>query len=999
MRWALAGLLAALATVQMLAEQEARAGGFLFPDLAPGWLIAFSIAFFLLIPRSRFPLSPYRFVAVAVALGVLYWPLSTWRKQSTRPSAGLGVTVKRLSQPNAGPERSARLDYLRFESRRYVRRLAGRRHDILLEIKGFIRATQEGTYHFQASCDDRCRLEINGKTAFNEAGRASSAVQLREGVHRFSLSYRQASGPAFLILRWDRPAFFEFLPMEHYVAGGPESLVMERLRKREIGAGLAFLFNICWWMIAANLWLRVAESKRAWQKDLRATIAGAKRWWNLVKRKPFFQALRPKPMPDVGRKELLFTTRILPPALLVTANLFLFSTFTPYFENRSEFQFGYLDLVSEYAIPAVATLALLLALGLVLGGRALDRYVAVLFGLGVLLWVQQSFLSRGYGVFDGAGIDWASFTWRGWVDAALWVVWLGICLRPPAFVVKVAGGVSWVLFLGQLVLLGWQGFSSPQAFWLTEYSRPGQPPDALYKYSSTRNVVHVVMDSFQTDIFLDIVREEGLEDDLEGFVLFWNNASVAQYTTLSLPAIFTGHGYDGSLPAGDYIKQSLTSGLPTRLYESGFRVNLVPLIPMQSALHSAYFRTPSVFGSPVSTLRRWEAAYLFDVALFRQAPHTLRRAIYDDEGWLVTRLVSLSPDQKGFQHKAFFRDYAERIRTTTSTPAYHFIHLLPPHPPYVTNADGSYAGGALPATRENFKNEGRAVMKIFVDLLERLRSLGIYDSSLIVLQGDHGSRMSPVVDAVKISGLPSRAVALLTVKLPGASGPLEIARTKTTVADVPATVMTGLGLEHDFGGDSVFSLDPDEPRTRLFTKWVVSEEGDSLLEVITLGQGSIFDPASWATSRLVPVATGESEPYALGERVKFGIQGNASPYMGRGWSVPKTYKAPFLLRAEVKFRLPSVGRTLVFTAVVKPMLATVDQQRIAVVVLGERVAEWITTEQRRYTFEAEIPAHLVDSPDLVISLELSDASSADAAQAAGGIGVTMFACSLREKKR
>ena len=45
----------------------------------------------------------------------------------------------------------------------------------------------------------------------------------------------------------------------------------------------------------------------------------------------------------------------------------------------------------------------------------------------------------------------------------------------------------------------------------------------------------------------------------------------------------------------------------------------------------------------------------------------------------------------------------------------------------------------LPHTRDNYKIEARDVVELFLDFLDRLRALGLYESSTILLHSDHGA--------------------------------------------------------------------------------------------------------------------------------------------------------------------------------------------------------------------------------------------------------------------
>ena len=59
------------------------------------------------------------------------------------------------------------------------------------------------------------------------------------------------------------------------------------------------------------------------------------------------------------------------------------------------------------------------------------RIVALLFGLGVVIWIQGSFLVADYGPLDGTAIDWTLQSWRNPYEMALWTLVPGLCVVAP----------------------------------------------------------------------------------------------------------------------------------------------------------------------------------------------------------------------------------------------------------------------------------------------------------------------------------------------------------------------------------------------------------------------------------------------------------------------------------------------------------------------------------------------------------------------------------------
>ena len=666
--------------------------------------------------------------------------------------------------------------------------------------------------------------------------------------------------------------------------------------------------------------------------------------------------------------------QVLPPSLLVSANLLVFGTFSVYRGNLDEFEVGFGSLLPIYGLFGLLLTTAFLLIGFLIPSRAVKGLACTIFCLGLLLWVQGSFLTGTYGVFDGRGIDWSQFGLRGWMDVSLWVLVLAAGLRFSHHLIRITSHASWTLIGLQSVLMLALSLTSEGGMWWKEHTPRHRVPAELLDYSSSRNIVHIILDSFQTDIFRELVVEQQLEDDLEGFVLFEDNMGVAPYTSFSIPAIFSGQIYDGKQLPGSYYRESVRKGFQNRLHDDGFKVNLVPLESMRDGKYTNYYRIPRVYmGSPEDVIQL-SAAHLMDVALFRQLPHWARYGVYNDNNWLITPLVAGHRSVSSFQKKAFFNDYAGNVFVGDSQPAYHFLHLIPPHPPYVTRDDGSYAGRVLPNTRENYRNEARAILKLFLKLLNRLKELNLYDSSLIVLQGDHGSQIPPVIDGETIETCVPRLAALLTMKLPGSSGALTVSRAQTSLLDIAATIMKASGVDEGFPGRPIFEISPREARSRPFVTYRTSTGEPELTKYLITG--SVFDPAACHGGE--PVAVLRTRPqYEFGTDITFGLLGNADDFLGFGWSSPMSngcWNNGHNSSLKIKLAVPE--NDLLLKATLRPYIKPeVPEQQIHVLANGTEIDLWSAGKQQVHQFRAVIPKALIHSPDVEITFHLPNAVS------------------------
>lgn len=637
--------------------------------------------------------------------------------------------------------------------------------------------------------------------------------------------------------------------------------------------------------------------------------------------------------------------------------------------NAEAFGLPFGDLLPGLLAAAVIVAVALVLVGLLVPDRVHARVLAVAatgIGLG---WLQSAFLVEGLDVLDGRTPD--PSVWRH-LDLLVWtgaLLLAGRFPRPVARVAPFAAGCLLVLVVGLATVA-----SAP--------SGPQPPdravaPEALFETSSSRNILQILLDSLQPDIFLEVVREQRWEEEFTGFTVYDEAIGVARWTSYALPAIFAGEVYDGSVPFNRFYGESMEiRSFHHALADAGFRVHLVPQRLMTTRNAAVHFSHSVNYGLTRSDLARRETARLLDLSLYRHAPQALRASIRRDGDWWLTARTPAPPTAASFRQRAFLRDLTERLRVADPTPRYHFLHLTPPHPPYVTRPDGTWAGEVLPQTRENHKVETRWILEEVIRLFRRLRALGVWDHTTVVLHGDHGSSFDPVVDGTPRPMPHSRVPALLAVRPRGADAPLRTSPAQASLLDIGATILDEAGLDIPERGVPVREL-PAGDRERPF---FVVDDARSLRPTLTRYRvsGPAWDPDSWVEVASTTIARGD-RGYRWGETIYFGTTGNADPYRGIGWSAPSnTAEWTDGPEAELHFELPPVTSDLVVQLVLQGYIdpPQLPRQRVRILANGTEIAnsEILQTDVLRSTLR--VPREAVGEEEtLTLRFELPDATS------------------------
>ena len=576
---------------------------------------------------------------------------------------------------------------------------------------------------------------------------------------------------------------------------------------------------------------------------------------------------------------------------LFVLTLFVFLPAVIYLTNSEEFTNGLFELLAVglgLALASGLVLWLFLRLLRLFGRRSLEKGIAVLFALAVLLWLQGNVLLWNYGPLDGRAIPWKSMRPQGFVDLGIWIGLLAAAFLLSPIVVRHAKKASWFLILIQL------GYGAALFVRLPErpsFQRYTVDSAHKFSFSKNRNVIIIVLDSFPSDVFAEVVRADtNLASAFGGFTFYRNSLGGYTATELSVALLLTGRFYDNSLPFEPWKREAyMGRSIPRVLLSEGWRVDVFPKVSY-SLYYSDQVASNFVPGMPLAE-RMLDIFQIYDLALFRCLPHFFKSRVYNEQAWLLKRIgFGLLGDRfqerkvhktrvsrglsrvrvrdrhrfgrKAFRFSADVRFVTEMLlnaAATDSKGAFKFYHLGVPHLPLLLDADLNYR--RADPSRDNYKAYATAGVKLMAVFLERLQEIGAYDNSLILILGDHGAGgqqqefvIQPgmendparrlVRDRSRISAMP-----LVLVKPTAARGPLSVSDAPVSHADVAATVFHDLGLAFDPPGIPMPTLAPGSARQRRFLVYpgrdIFSYYGD-MTEYFVTGPGW-FDE-SWRPS-------------------------------------------------------------------------------------------------------------------------------------------------------
>jgi hypothetical protein len=306
------------------------------------------------------------------------------------------------------------------------------------------------------------------------------------------------------------------------------------------------------------------------------------------------------------------------------------------------------------------------------------------------------------------------------------------------------------------------------------------------------------------------------------------------------------------------------------------------------------------------------------------------------------------------------------------------IHSTITHPPAVLQPDCSV--GQRRDDREGARLQVRCAFTGVVALLERLRALGVYDVSSIVVLADHGyrieSRFAAGSQDPKFRWMVGSINPLLLVKPAQARGPLTTSDAPIELADVANALCGEAGCSPAEGLRRLDAVDPARTRTAFWYNWRLGYWG--MPHVPGLERYSILGDLPRITSWLR-----EAEAYSPGTVIEFRRGGNLRLYVGFGWGHrQKTHT--WMADAEATLSLrgrfePRRDYVLALEAQMSPS-STATPRRVTIWVNDVEVGEVLSseTDPRFESHRVTVPARVLSrSPVTVIGFSAQAGTPAD----------------------
>ncbi len=604
----------------------------------------------------------------------------------------------------------------------------------------------------------------------------------------------------------------------------------------------------------------------------------------------------------------------------------------------------------------------------------LQRALPLLLALSILFWIQVNLLPWEYGTLDGSEIDWSSRFHYGLIDTALWIGVILIFWHRKAVIYRRFLGIGCAAIL--LIQILGLAVLSPAVWNTPSYKRFVLLPASKFSLGLENNVVILVLDSFPSDLFQEIIEEEpSFASPLEGFSYFRNAAAEYPFTETSIFNILTGERFDFGIPFQRQLQEIyLNKSLLAKLRDKGYVADVFP--PM----HDPLFFAPELL-SNIRPRRLLEFSHdlsscnkLLRITGFVFLPHFAKIAYYPFlQKSIRGKLLSETWE---FNHASFGANRQNPAKV------FKYFHLPIPHRPLILNE--SLDPEVMPFNRENFKRQAKGALQLVKSFLKNLKKAGGYDQTIIWIVGDHGAgaqglrirfpKGAPFNEfGANIYWWQANGIPLVLAKPFGSKGPLKVSDTSFSLRDIRDTTLRYLQSATSPFSTPEFPPDDRERSFFLYTGYDKTSDRYILKHKFQI-KGHSWDSRSWIPD--YAFNPGELKSYAWGETIRFGKTGNAERYkFWHGFSAPEegfTWTEGNV--ASMGLRVPPPQKDLVLKLEMTPLIGgNTPYQEISLRINGRLLETWRVKNVGEYTLD--IPRELVAGEILEIVFHLPNAVS------------------------
>lgn len=489
-----------------------------------------------------------------------------------------------------------------------------------------------------------------------------------------------------------------------------------------------------------------------------------------------------------------------------------------YAVNANEFLFVLSDFLPWLFLIAVAVLAIAGCLVALLPDIAFRLMSVLLLWFGLASWLQDLFLNKELSDVNGGAMNWVSLgdlpenNLMVWFALLLGTLLLCIILNKKwfSFTKILAGG----LCLVQLIAVGSVFINMP------DHKRPEiiMSGDEQMCLAPEDNVIVFVWDCINPHTMSAMLEQYPEATDIIKDFIYYDNVNCNYYGTFpSFTHFLTGNELDFEPYAEDWQKESWESErcklFYQRLKDNGYtcRINFNTSVGyVFGSMDNLVGKFDNIREADMRTNTSLLMQKLLKLSAYCCLPYAAKPSFevltpeFDD---VVVPIDVRKPIIGNAGYLKCLRDEGLSINSAEKN-LFTINYLVGIHPPCAFSSDGSAVESSTPV------ESMRGLLVILEEYCNQLKSLGLYDSSTIIIMGDHG-------DATPEGFQP----AFLIKKSNETMEHMVINSAPVDYNDFQATIMELIGQNDGSFGTSFFDWNEGDERRRIVYARIVDGNG------------------------------------------------------------------------------------------------------------------------------------------------------------------------------
>lgn len=552
--------------------------------------------------------------------------------------------------------------------------------------------------------------------------------------------------------------------------------------------------------------------------------------------------------------------------LFVAVTIGLYIPSSIYLANIEEFEVSFFKFLPIVMIPfVVLTLDGVLGLG-ILSKKPRRFLVGALFALTLCIYIQSNFLNFHMPLLDGSEFDFTDYPIDIIISAAVWIIIpVGVLLlgiKKKLWLERIMKYGSILLILMQLIsLMG-----------LAVIDSNLDKDDVVYTSEDMlsvgkRNILVLVVDSLDGRGLREYFEEYTDDADrYSDFTLFDECMGGGAPSCLGVPNLLSGSECDAVEDYDEYMKNAWADvslypdmrdeGYDVRFFVPGHHVKYMPVFYADNSYEAkdAYILTNySRFGRKI-----------FELALLHELPQIVKQFfITDTESF--GECIDLDDGMGAFHTESdwFLQSMKNYGRIDMKyEQAFRYYHFYGVHEPYRQNEDLEYYYDAT------FNQVLRGNLKMISKYLDYLKELGVYDDSMIIICGDHGTYSGHPESALKTDP------AVLIKRFGERADELRLNHSPITFRNVYATIAESF-YEDGNSGATIYDISESSDQERLHTvtddmiKFYAPVDGNYVRVKPATPNSTNVDAPKWDFREINPVSLEIGEELSIGREGGF----------------------------------------------------------------------------------------------------------------------------------